>query len=68
MPTLGLTIVGMTCGCCSGRVKRVLEARQDVRSALIDHDVGRGLVEVAVGTDPNAIVQTVTAAGFTCSI
>ena len=68
MPMLGLTIGGMTCGCCSGRVKRVLESRPDVRSAHIDHDLGRGLVDVVDGGDTNAIVQAVNAAGFSCSM
>jgi len=68
MPLLELTIVGMTCGGCSSRVKRVLEARPDVQSADIDHDRGHGLVELVEGGDTNAIVQAVNAAGFSCSM
>ena len=67
MPVLELSIVGMSCGGCSSRIKRVLEARPDVRSADIDHDLGRGLVEMVEDGDTNAIVQAVNAAGFSCT-
>ena len=64
---LGLNISGMTCGCCSGRVKQVLEARPDVRAVHIDYRLGRGLVDVVEGGDTNAILQAVNATGFSCT-
>lgn len=67
MPVVELRILGMTCGSCSSRVKRVLEARPDVRSAHIDHDLGRGLVDVVDAGDTDAIVQAVNDTGFSCT-
>lgn len=67
MPVLELSIVGMSCGGCSSRIKRVLEARPDVRSADIDHERGQGLIEMVEDGDMNAIVQAVNDAGFSCT-
>ena len=67
MPVLELSIVGMSCGGCSSRIKRVLEARPDVRSADIDHERGQCLIEMVEDGDTNAIVQAVNDAGFSCT-
>ena len=67
MPVLELSIVGMSCGGCSSRIKRVLEARPYVRSADIDHERGQGLIEMVKDGDTNAIVQAVNDAGFSCT-
>ena len=67
MPVVELRIVGMSCEGCSSRIKRVLEARPDVRSANIDHDRGHGLIEMVESGDANAIVQAVNDTGFSCT-
>ena len=68
MPLLELSIAGMSCEGCSSRIKRMLEARPDVRSANIDHDRGHGLIEMVESGDTNAIVQAVNDTGFSCTI
>ncbi|MBD39193.1 MAG: hypothetical protein CMB11_02240 [Euryarchaeota archaeon] len=67
MPMLDLNITGMTCGCCSGRVKRALEALPEVQGAHVDHDRGRATVAVGSDANPRNLIEAVEAVGFGCS-
>ncbi|MGB0595046.1 MAG: heavy-metal-associated domain-containing protein, partial [Poseidonia sp.] len=39
-----LTITGMTCGCCSGRVNRALQANPEVIQTMISFESPQGAV------------------------
>jgi len=39
-----LTITGMTCGCCSGRINRVLKANPNVLDTMISFESEQGAV------------------------
>lgn len=67
MPMLDLNIVGMTCGCCTGRVKHVLEALPDVHGVHVDLRMGRATVAVESDTNPQDLISAIKSAGFNCS-
>ena len=67
MAMLDLNITGMTCGCCSGRVKRALEALPEVQGAHVDHDRGRATVALESDANPRNLIEAVEAVGFGCS-
>lgn len=59
-----LKIEGMTCGGCKGAVERVLKAQRGVSSVSVDLDAGRASVASVDGTDPQALAQAVSGAGY----
>jgi len=59
-----LTITGMTCGGCSGRVKRVLEATEGVVSADVSHEEGKGTVVTTPALSTDDVVRIVAGTGF----
>lgn len=65
--TLELKIEGMMCPHCSGRVKKALEALEQVSAAEVSHEAGNAVITLADATDDaRAIcVKTVEDAGYT---
>ena len=59
-----LTITGMTCGGCSGRVTRVLEATEGVISATISHVTNSGIVVTTDALSTSDVVNIVASTGF----
>ncbi len=62
-----LTIDGMTCGGCSGRVTRVLETMDGVERAEIDHVEGTGVVTTASTVTMDMVLEAVQGTGFACA-
>jgi len=62
-----LTITGMTCGGCSGRVKRVLEATHGIISANISHEQDSGVITTTSQLSTEDIVAIVNDTGFNAS-
>ena len=62
-----LTIIGMTCGGCSGRVTRVLEATPGVISATISHEKNSGVITTTSQLSTENIVDIVNDTGFNAS-
>ncbi|MDG1546079.1 MAG: heavy metal-associated domain-containing protein [Candidatus Poseidoniaceae archaeon] len=62
-----LTITGMTCGGCSGRVTRVLEATPGVISATISHEQNSGVITTTSQLSTENIVDIVNDTGFNAS-
>jgi copper chaperone CopZ len=59
-----LTIHGMTCGGCSGRVARVLEATEGVVKADISHETNSGVVVTTSALSTDDVVSIVASTGF----
>lgn len=59
-----LTITGMTCGGCSGRVLRVLEATSGVVSAEISHETDSGIIVTTEVLTTEDVVAIVAGTGF----
>jgi copper chaperone CopZ len=62
-----LTITGMTCGGCSGRVTRVLEATEGVVSATVSHETDSGVVVTTEALSTQDVVDIVASTGFSVS-
>ncbi len=63
--TLGISVEGMTCASCTGRVERVLAAQPGVVSASANLAARRAQIKVwAGGATAGALAAAVTAAGF----
>jgi copper chaperone CopZ len=62
-----LTINGMTCGGCSGRVTRVLEATEGVISADISHQSNSGVIVTTDALSTEDVVAIVATTGFEVS-
>lgn len=62
--TLTLSVEGMTCAACTGRVERILKAQDGVSAASANLALRQAQVEVAAGTDPQALAAAVSRAGF----
>ena len=60
-----LKISGMTCGGCSGRVKRVLESTPGVISAEVSHEANSGAILATEAVSKDELIATVINAGFT---
>ena len=60
-----LTITGMTCGGCSGRVTRVLDATPGVISATISHENVSGVITTTSQLSTEDVVDSVNYTGFT---
>jgi copper chaperone len=59
-----LTINGMTCGGCSGRVTRVLEATEGVIRADISHQNNAGVIVTTEALSTDDVVAIVATTGF----
>ena len=62
--TLQLSVEGMTCASCTGRVERVLKAQPGVASAVANLATRRAQVTVWDRADPAALAAAVTRAGY----
>ncbi len=61
-----LSVSGMTCGGCSGSVKRALSAVPGVTAAEVD--LGDGRAVVTGGAHPDDLVRAVEAAGYSARV
>ena len=61
--TIDLTITGMTCAACAGRVERALQRTPGVAAASVNLATERARVTLA-GTDEAAVIAAVTRAGY----
>lgn len=62
-----LTITGMTCGCCSGRVDRALKANPEVLDATIRFDSEKGTVLTTDALSTEDVMAIIAATGFEVS-
>ena len=60
-----MTIEGMMCGHCSGRVKAVLEALDGVATADVSHETGTAVVTLSVPIEDAVLKAAVEAQGYT---
>ncbi len=65
--THNLTIMGMTCGGCSGRVTKVLTQTPGVISATISHATNSGVVVTTDALSTQDVMGIVTSTGFDVS-
>ena len=63
--TKTITIEGMMCTHCSGRVQGALEALDAVTSAEVSHETGLAVVTLAADVDNDTLTKAVTDAGYT---
>lgn len=61
---LVLSVEGMTCGACTGRVERVLRAQDGVLEASANLALRKARVKVLAGTQSEALAAAVTRAGY----
>ena len=59
-----LTIEGMMCPHCSGRVQEALEANDAIASAVVSHETGTAVVTLAAEISDEALTQIVVDAGY----
>ena len=64
---LNIKIAGMTCGGCSGRVKRALEEDNRVVSADIRHETDSGSVRCSSKLAMDELIFLVNMTGFQAS-
>ena len=62
-----VTITGMTCGCCSGRVNRALKANPDVLNAMITFESEKGSVLTTDALSTEDVMAIIAATGFDVS-
>ena len=60
-----MTIEGMMCPHCSGRVKRCLEALDAVAAAEVSHESGKAIVTLTAEIDNETLKKTVEDQGYT---
>jgi copper chaperone CopZ len=58
-----LEVTGMSCDSCVAHVAEALQAVEGVRSARVDLDAGRAVVE-GEAIDSNHLIEAVTRAGY----
>jgi Cu2+-exporting ATPase len=63
--TKTMTIDGMMCPHCSGRVKRCLEALDAVAAADVSHESGKAILTLTAEIDNNTLKKTVEDQGYT---
>ncbi len=68
--TLGLSVEGMTCAACTGRVERVLRAQPGVKDAVANLALRRATVTLWDGAqvDKAALIAAVTKAGYAAQV
>ena len=59
-----ITITGMTCDCCSGRVNRALRANPDVLDTMISFESEQGAVLTTDALSTEDVLAIVAATGF----
>jgi copper chaperone CopZ len=60
-----IAVTGMSCGGCAGSVQRALQKHPGVRAAAVDLGRNDATVEFdPAATTPNALVETIRAAGY----
>ena len=59
-----LTIEGMMCPHCSGRVHDALEANDAIANAVVSHETGTAVVTLAAEISDEALTQIVVDAGY----
>ena len=62
-----ITITGMTCGRCSGRVNRALRANPDVLDTMISFESEQGAVLTTDALSTEDVLAIVAATGFDVS-
>ena len=62
-----LSIAGMTCGCCSGRVTRALESTPGVLKAFISYEDNNGNILTTSEISSSKLVEVVNSVGFEAS-
>ncbi|WP_081082253.1 heavy metal translocating P-type ATPase [Burkholderia diffusa] len=68
MQTIELTIDGMHCGGCTGRVQRALAAVPGVIEAAVDLDAHAATVTAQETVEPERLVAAVDAAGYRAAV
>ncbi|MCU7648960.1 heavy metal translocating P-type ATPase [Pseudomonas piscis] len=66
--SLELSIGGMTCATCAGRVERALSKVAGVRSASVNLATERAHLELLGQVDPALLIEAVTKAGYRASL
>lgn len=59
-----LTITGMTCGCCSGRVNRALAANPEVIQTMVSFESPQAAVLTTDALSTDEVVAIVASTGF----
>ena len=59
-----MEIKGMMCMHCSGRVKKVLEALDGVKEAVVDHETDSAIVRCESGIETALLIKTVEEEGY----
>jgi len=66
METIKLNVGGMSCGGCSGRLKKVLEKQDGVASAEASHEDNSCVIDFDPGKiAQDKLVEVITSANFT---
>ncbi|WP_265499350.1 heavy metal translocating P-type ATPase [Paracoccus beibuensis] len=68
LTTTRLTIDGMSCASCSGRITRALTVRPDVAQAQVNLATHRAEVTHAPGLSPEALAQAITHLGYPAKV
>ena len=67
MSDLTLSVSGMSCGGCSGSIKRVCEALEGVTECTASHETG-AVVVTGPAVDAAAVTAAITKAGFEVAV
>lgn len=67
-PPVELSVEGMHCASCVGRVEKALRAVPGVTSASVNLATGRAAVEVTAGVDAARLLEAVRAAGYEAAV
>ena len=59
-----MKIIGMMCGHCSGRVKKVLEALAEVDEAIVSHEEGTAILTLNANVADEVLKKTVEDEGY----
>jgi len=63
-----VSIQGMTCGGCSGRVTNVLLNTPGVKSATISHEQNNGVIVTDSTLSTSQLLEIIEATGFSASV
>ena len=66
--TIELSVSGMTCASCVGRVEKALKAVPGVSAATVNLATERAQVTATGGTPPTALIQAVAKAGYEAKV
>jgi len=66
--TVALSVTGMTCGSCVGRVEKALKAVPGVSNATVNLATERAQISAAGETSPEALIQAVARAGYEAQV